>query len=151
MPALPTLCVIDEVIAVSCKDGTNLPELGKALGKLAANGTTEALSEFSKPNIQEKEGFEHKLFPEVGQKVPKIWVRACAVMNALRDGIDPHEAARLEKKLFPVVNDPIPQIRLRDAEVIWKQVVGASEFSNEVGPGNEAVVLQVCQAPCRRS
>lgn len=144
MHALPTLRVVDEIIAVSCKEGTNLPALGEALGNLAADGTTEALSDFSKRYIEEREGFEDKLFPEVGQKVPKVWARACAVMNALRDGIDPHEAARLEKKVCPVVNDPIRQIRLRDAETIWTQVVGASEFSEEVEPGNEAMVLKVC-------
>lgn len=140
----PVLRIVDKILSVSSKEGTKLEELGGELAELAAEGTTARLADFSQACIGGTPNIEDKLFPEVGQTIPGVWTRACAVMNALRDGSDPHQAARLDQSLTKL-NQPILCISLQDAEAKWKEVVDASRtISNEVGRGKAAVVLQVC-------
>lgn len=75
---------------------------------------------------------ERKLFPDVGQTVPGVRLRACAVMNTLRDGTDPHEAASGERSLKKL-NKPMPCISLEDAQAKWEEVVTASRAFSDRG------------------
>lgn len=142
MKAPPVLRIVDEILTVSYKEGTNLPELGKALATLTMDGKMDRLSAPPQGAFEEAGWGEGDLFRDLGQKIPVIWARACAVMSALRDGIDPGEAARLEQP-SPVVNKPLQQISLNDAETTWKKVVRASGVSGEIGDGGPNRVLKV--------
>lgn len=140
---LPALRIIDKILPVSCKDGTKLAELGEELATLGKDGTTSMLSEYSRADVEGRTRMEEKLFPGVGQKVPGNRQRACAVMDALRDGMNPHEAARLDQTVTKL-GKPIPCISVEDAEAKWKEVVkGSRTISNEVR-GTATTVLQVC-------
>lgn len=143
---LPTLKIVQEIIAVSCKEGRNWLEVGRALAKLAVDGTIESLSSPTEVAIEGVRGPEGKLFPSVGQKVPVIWVRACAVMNALRDGFDPNEAVALETVSADVVNLLTPQLPWGKALRVWARAITNSDFSEEVGDGGAAAVLKVRNA-----
>lgn len=144
----PVLRIIDKILPVSCKDGTKLTELGEELAKLGVDGTAGMLSEYSQADIEGRARAEEKLFPDVGKVVPRNRQRACAVMDALRDGMNPHEAALLDQPLTEL-DKPIPCISLEDATAKWKEVVKQSPtVSNEIRRGEAAMVLQVFQVLC---
>lgn len=138
----PVLRIVDEILAFSCKEGTNFPQLGEALAALAMDGTMDLLSEPPHWAFQGAGWGEGKLFRDLGQEIPVVWARVCAVMSALRNGTNPHTAACLGQP-SPVVSKPIQQISLRDAQKKWEQVVGASYFRKEIKHGGTNRVLQV--------
>eukprot|EP00752_Nemacystus_decipiens_P016938 g15166.t1 len=139
MPSAPTLRVVYKIHAVSCKTGVNWPHLGRAIGHLAARGTTK---ELLSPAYDEALGEEGRLFPSVGQKIPTIWARAGAVMDALREGTDPVIAAQLHTPSSLADGARIRFLGWEDAVRIWRDIVERSDFSAEVGAGGSTEVLQ---------
>lgn len=141
MPAAPTLRVVYKIHAISCTTGANWPELGRAIGDLAAQGTSENLS----PCASDKAlGEKDRLFPFVGQKLPITWARAAAVMDALREGNDPAIAAQLQDSSRMAGGKQIRFIRWEDAVRTWEDIVKSSDFWAEIDNGGATDVLKVC-------
>lgn len=78
----PVLRIVDKILPVSCEEGTNLVELREELSKLGVDGTTEKLPKYCQAGIRGRQVMGGKLFPRVGQTIPRIRVMASAVMNA---------------------------------------------------------------------
>lgn len=141
----PLLRIIDKIRAVSCTDGDDWPAFGEALAKIATEGTEKLLSP-PPPNAFQGAGWaEGRLFPGVGKTIPEIWARACAVMDALRDGLDLQSAASLKQPL-PSRNPRIQHLSLEAAASEWKAVLAAPEshdFSHQIGSERAETVLEV--------
>lgn len=127
MPPFQTLQIIYKIHAVSCTTGNDWPAFGEALAHLAAEGTTEHLSEPSSIAIQPSGRKETKLFLSMGQEIPTIWARAGAVMNALRNDAEAQ----------------VGYVSWEKAVEEWENAVAESEFSNEIGPEGAIAVLKV--------
>lgn len=144
--APPTLKIIYKIHAVSCTTGKHWPAFGKEMAHLVAEGTTKYLSEPSSDTGETTGHNEKKLFRTMGQEIPTIWARAGAVMNALRDGVDPVHAATLppqpETWKAVVAKAQVRFISWEDARLEWEKAVTASGLSNEIG-SDGAIVLEV--------
>lgn len=142
--APPTLRVIHEVHAVSCREGDDdWPVLGEALANCAADGTAELLAAPPGAALDGQGWPKGKLFPLLGQEIPRVWARAASVLDALRDGHGLHNAAHF-RELVPG-EPPIKHLRWEAAARKWEDTATAegAEFKEEIGPGGAEVVLKV--------
>ena len=107
----------------------------------------EALqAEIVRISTSERDHSVEPLFPHVGQRIAKVWARASAVMDALRNGTDLLDSAGLgdvhvharkgQKQLrFPAQN----YARLTEIASRWNDVVNTLALQPEVGEEDSTV------------
>ncbi|CAM9706916.1 unnamed protein product, partial [Sphacelaria rigidula] len=80
-----------------------------------------------------------RLFPSVGQTIPKSWARVWAVMEALLEGADPFVAAQMIGR--PVVHaqgfETREFVTWEHALETWKAVVSGLKLTEEIGGSSE--------------